>query len=272
MNTTSIIDRKTLSVSTAGLLGKWYMYWVKLGGTKPDQESLCHFMRVLLIWAPLRWFFLAHHKSIKLVSPSSVALVALFDLNLLLAFEPTVQFLFLLAQALMMAAVVLINVGVLIAIFGTILGSSKSKILLAWLKSEGLDPLLNVMEIRVLKVPVRFYTLMALVAVLWFFLPGVRPTIVLIAIGLASITFFAGFLIGLFFLNDKVGEIELPLFRKDKGATTKPPSYAREAVSEFFSLSKGYLKAKKARICPFINIQGLETSPSPQFRGGRTMM
>ncbi|MCP5939737.1 hypothetical protein NL351_27895, partial [Klebsiella pneumoniae] len=64
--------------------------------------------------------------------------MALLDLSFLLAFEPTVHFLFLLAQALMIWAVVLINAAVLMAILGTVLGSSKSKTLLAWLKREGL--------------------------------------------------------------------------------------------------------------------------------------
>jgi hypothetical protein len=40
--------------------GRWYRYWLSLGGKQPKyRENLCHYVRVLLIWAPLRWFFKA---------------------------------------------------------------------------------------------------------------------------------------------------------------------------------------------------------------------
>ena len=254
MNTTSIIDRKTLSVSTAGLLGKWYMYWVKLGGKKPAQESLCHFMRVLLIWAPLRWFFLARTESVKLVAPWSVALAAWLDLSFLLAPQSTLHSLFLLAQALMIWAVILVNAVVLIAILGTVLGSSKSKALLAWLKREGLDPLLKVMGTKILIVPVWLYTLVAIIATSWFFLPGIRPMLLTIAIAVVAVVFFIGFLAGFSLVGDKIsGAIKARRRNEETTVTVKSP--ARVAIGEFLALSKNYLAAKKAKICPFIDIQ-----------------
>ena len=37
---------------------RWYRHWQSLGGKRPAyKENLCRYMRVLLIWAPLRWFF-----------------------------------------------------------------------------------------------------------------------------------------------------------------------------------------------------------------------
>jgi hypothetical protein len=36
---------------------RWYRHWLKLGGTrKSSRENLCHYVRVLLFWAPMRWF------------------------------------------------------------------------------------------------------------------------------------------------------------------------------------------------------------------------
>jgi len=37
------------------LIAQWYRHWQKLGGHYPYQENLCHFMRVLLIYAPIRF-------------------------------------------------------------------------------------------------------------------------------------------------------------------------------------------------------------------------
>lgn len=36
---------------------RWYAYWLKEGrGTTPSyQENLCHYVRVLLFWAPVTW-------------------------------------------------------------------------------------------------------------------------------------------------------------------------------------------------------------------------
>lgn len=45
-----------LQVSTNSLVGKMYFYWIHMGGWMPHQENLCHFVRVVLLWAPLTWF------------------------------------------------------------------------------------------------------------------------------------------------------------------------------------------------------------------------
>jgi len=36
---------------------RWYRGYVARGGFGRDPENLCRFLRVLLIWAPIRWFF-----------------------------------------------------------------------------------------------------------------------------------------------------------------------------------------------------------------------
>lgn len=35
---------------------RWYRLWLSLGGSEPKyKENLCHYVRVLVFWAPLRW-------------------------------------------------------------------------------------------------------------------------------------------------------------------------------------------------------------------------
>lgn len=46
-----------LKVSANSLVGKVYFYWVSMGGWKPYQENLCHFVRVCVFWAPWYWFW-----------------------------------------------------------------------------------------------------------------------------------------------------------------------------------------------------------------------
>lgn len=46
-----------MTISKTGLAGRWYMEWVRRGGTPPPTMNLCHFVRVLMIWAPLRFLF-----------------------------------------------------------------------------------------------------------------------------------------------------------------------------------------------------------------------
>lgn len=37
----------------------WYHEWERRGGKRPPQLNLCHFVRVLVIWGPLRVLFLS---------------------------------------------------------------------------------------------------------------------------------------------------------------------------------------------------------------------
>ncbi len=54
---------------------RWYRHWLSLGGEEPEyKENLCHYVRVLLIWAPQRWFW--HGKIKGVVTPWVMALSA----------------------------------------------------------------------------------------------------------------------------------------------------------------------------------------------------
>ena len=47
-----------LTISANSIPGRIYSYWLKMGGgNRPGyQENFCHFCRVLLVWAPLKFF------------------------------------------------------------------------------------------------------------------------------------------------------------------------------------------------------------------------
>jgi len=68
------------TISKESLMGRWYNYWVKKGGRPPGRdweqklarENLCHFVRTMVIWTPLRWFFLTRTKTV--IAPWSVCL------------------------------------------------------------------------------------------------------------------------------------------------------------------------------------------------------
>ena len=43
-----------MKISNKSIAWWWYQDWVRRGGRKPPVLNLCHFMRVMLFWAPLR--------------------------------------------------------------------------------------------------------------------------------------------------------------------------------------------------------------------------
>lgn len=46
-----------MTIKTDSWHYRWYAYWLERGrGNKPHyQENLCHYVRVLLFWAPMTW-------------------------------------------------------------------------------------------------------------------------------------------------------------------------------------------------------------------------
>lgn len=48
-----------MTIKTDSWHYRWYLYWLDHGrGNKPGyKENLCHYMRVLVFWAPLTWLF-----------------------------------------------------------------------------------------------------------------------------------------------------------------------------------------------------------------------
>lgn len=56
---------------------RWYRTWVGLGGEPPKfKENLCHYVRVLLFWAPLRYFL--YQPIVRFVTPAIATAAAAF--------------------------------------------------------------------------------------------------------------------------------------------------------------------------------------------------
>lgn len=60
-------ERRTVAVSGKSWHGRLYRRWLRDFGWKWNprnglarQENLCHYVRVVLLWAPLSWLFTAH--------------------------------------------------------------------------------------------------------------------------------------------------------------------------------------------------------------------
>jgi hypothetical protein len=64
----------TIELDSNSWHARWYRSWQRLGGrTRAPSEDRCHYLAVIVIWAPLRWFTRA--KLNALIRPWTVALV-----------------------------------------------------------------------------------------------------------------------------------------------------------------------------------------------------
>lgn len=86
----------SLTMKSNSWHARWYRYWVSLGGKRPEyKENLCHYVRVLVLWAPLRWFW---HGRIKGIVPPwtiglSIDVLGIIGLGLYLWPEVTLKIL-----------------------------------------------------------------------------------------------------------------------------------------------------------------------------------
>ena len=46
-----------VQIKRNSIAARWYKVYTDRGGMKPERENLCHFIRVMLFYAPLRWLF-----------------------------------------------------------------------------------------------------------------------------------------------------------------------------------------------------------------------
>lgn len=65
-----------LVLNPAGLLWRWYLLYGRLGGRTRDPENTCRFIRVVFLWAPLRWLFAERLDGRQRIAPFFVGLMA----------------------------------------------------------------------------------------------------------------------------------------------------------------------------------------------------
>lgn len=63
-----------LNIEQTSWHSRWYHYWLSLGGNAPGTENLCHYVRVLVFWAPAAWFF--RGRIFKVIPPWTIVAAA----------------------------------------------------------------------------------------------------------------------------------------------------------------------------------------------------
>lgn len=249
---------------------KWYNFWRDHAKYKATgyKENLCHYVRVLLIWAPIMWIRYGRIGKVPSWMPAALVIIA----GVLWAgftLIPTITQLVLIGVGVIAAAVGLFATGVLIhdknperaqrivsAIFKPVtlpLSWAQGKIKRSFdLNEERIDGFIDwFFDTRVLRVvsPARvaFASFIALMAVLS---PQFLFTVLVIMV-VASAAL--GILTGVVALADWLDS------RKTRtGSDPKPPGVVRKAaggVTGTIKLGGHYVMAKKRGICPFISFK-----------------
>lgn len=80
-------QRRTWTVSTDSRHFKLYKLWRDRGGANPNgyRENFCHYWRVVVLWAPLRYFLYTQYKDKVWLRPSTIIGTALVGFGTLLA-------------------------------------------------------------------------------------------------------------------------------------------------------------------------------------------
>ena len=259
--------------------GRWYRYWLSLGGKQPKyKENLCHYVRVLLIWAPLRWFFRGSLGKAR-ITPWAVALIGAFFTAVGVSFfiwGRTAIHVYLIGDGIAVAIViclVLLGIGAELAedhnwdrkcrrFFKKTGDQAERPFVWAWSKiGKFVEATCRWFFTHSYVVPGLAPVTVCIVAGLTVFAILAMHVflIVLLAVGgaIAAICLFMGLIWSLFELNDR-GKLERlkkmwPWFRRFVGGT-----------SETVKLGVTYANTKKqgSRICPFIELNEPDTESS----------
>lgn len=222
------------------------------GGEPPRQENLCHFVRVLLFWAPLRWF--AYARAYGVVAPWSVTL-AVTTVTSLMMFPMTTL------GALGM--IVAVAVGLFFILRGVAWLNKNED----WLEETVGRPLAEFLSRPLVgRLPISFFLASAVTAI------GLRFAFPVSASILIALTFI-GLIVGLIGVLIMIGvRIEdymikrLYAWEKQSGFpgaayTQKKPGVLTAVWREtrgILRIALDYVKAKKQKICPFIEIVDLD--------------
>lgn len=219
-----------------GLAKKWYEYWQKKGGVVWSRENLCHFARVLFLYAPWRWFFLA--RTYKVIAPWSVTLTAL------------IAYLFVLfpASILPILAVIAVVATILVAIvFLVILAEERGY----WIKKNIGEPIAGALTHKAVgTLPVWFFvSALALGFGLRFVFEFILP---LLFIGIFIGAFFGLIAIGIMLSAPIDNWLENRRRTSADNEVDYKPNKMLQGLVEFLEIIWEFVKAKKQKICPFI--------------------
>lgn len=215
---------------------RWYRYWQKKGGYRYGKENFCHFVRTVLFYAPVRWFFFA--RTARIVAPWSVTL-----LLTLLALWP-------------LKTTIGIGALLLLVAIGWLLKSKMHNIgeFLVDL-ADSLDcwfgPIVQFMRLNVIgRLEAWLFVSAITVGLGLVFLPDFAFPILLLAFAVALyIGIVVGSIIGL------IRVLEYSEARRRRRNTTRPEKYRQTKIGEFFKVIREYLRAFDKKLCPFVEVK-----------------
>jgi hypothetical protein len=229
-----------------------YQYWKRMGGQNSwgYKENLCHYCRVVGLWAPKRWFF--HAKFWGFLSPWSLILIlaALALLGIAIWLWPgTVANLGIIVGSLIAAIAIMVGVVLLWDFLKDHLGFFEA--VDDWFHYHG-ETIGNIILLI-------FAGAMCLI-ILAFIGYGIYKHFIPAMIVVGCLAVLAGIIIG-WALALRAWRKSHPkkIFRKEKpdrqprfAATKELISKKTEGIREGAELAVKYLVAKKRRICPYI--------------------
>ncbi len=212
-------ERSTLIIGNSWH-GRLYRWWDRAGGKHPNpdsRESLCHYVRVVVFWAPLRWSLMTAPRRLPWLCPLFMFGIVLFALESWLFRNSLLELL------------------AIYALVGSILWA-----LCNWI-SENVD--------RVVAWYERFSVGLALIAgivvgAVFACWPG--PSLLLLGGTVGLFAICTALIVGISLLYEWIEE-------RRSGKTREHASAARVAIA--------YVAARKARICPYIEIVDLTQEP-----------
>lgn len=257
------------------LLFRLYAYWVSLGGKQaPDYDNnLCHFVRSATLGLAWRWFFLAHAEEPTVLAPWSVTLAVAVVACFYFWFGMTVAVIAFLAKWLVLGLIAVFLFFMVVEILVRLITSEPSADLWDWFVTNVIEPVIygigdglvalgRLLTKRFLKLPIWLWMIIVAVAALLVFIPGSRIVILVMVLYIAS---SAG--AGAAFVLLCIGIRNLYERFAPETVEVVPTGLSR-SIRRGVRVSAAYIKAKHAKICPYVKLHGFDEYLA-QVKSGR---
>jgi hypothetical protein len=234
-----------LNMSHDSWHARWYRCWIKLGGKqKYPRENLCHYIRVLLFWAPMRWLFCGEVKEVPPYMAVGVAIYAVifYASSIIVGVAFTALVLTVVSVRLFKRRKPDRSKEIMLK-FKSVCGRISKSRFTKWLVGEGycgFTPFGIMLGVAVV-VGVSLLIIFAPVVLL-----KIVVYLVIVVVGISA-------LVGMLIAYEKI---------KDRHVSKPIEQRSDGAVLDTLKLSATYLETKKAgsRVCPFISFEDTPSS------------